>query len=107
MRLELLPLLRILTPRLVSSTLLQMPELLRALPRHRQGKELVGPKPDYGRITSWSAHPRRLEGRAVEDVNHLQLPDEPHVPVDQRPCVPRACVALEMASNGLKMNKND
>jgi len=42
--------------------------------------------PDYGQLNSWSAHPARLPGRAVEDANHLALLDEEVPPVSARPC---------------------
>lgn len=86
LRVDLIPLLRILRPRLLSSTLMQMPSILAAIPKHSQARETQERPPDYSKLESWSAHPQRLPGRAVEDVNHLKLPDETIVPPKLRPC---------------------
>eukprot|EP00435_Cladocopium_sp_Y103_P032372 s760_g8.t1 len=86
LRVDLIPLLRILRPRLLSSTLMQMPSILAAIPKHSQAREIQERPPDYSNLEAWSAHPQRLPGRAVEDVNHLKLPDETIVPPKLRPC---------------------
>eukprot|EP00434_Breviolum_minutum_P012807 symbB.v1.2.011288.t1/scaffold754.1/size165080/2 len=87
LRLDLLPLLRLLRPRLLSSTLVQLPSLMTTIPKHSQAREPQELAPNYANMEAWSAHPARMPGRAVEDVNHLKFPDEANVvPPKLRPC---------------------
>jgi len=87
LRLDLLPLLRLLRPRLLSSTLVQLPSLMTTIPKHSQAREPQELAPNYANVEAWSAHPARMPGRAVEDVNHLKFPDEANVvPPKLRPC---------------------
>ncbi|CAJ1358579.1 unnamed protein product [Effrenium voratum] len=85
-RMGLWPMLRMVTPRLLSSTLVQLPHLFRLLPAHRHDHEPLEAAPSYRSLEAWSAHPRRLPGRAVEDANLLQLPGDSLPPALARPC---------------------
>lgn len=55
-------------------------------PLHSWEAEKQGAAPDYTKLESWSAHPTRAPGRAIEDANNLALPGQALIAPADRPC---------------------
>eukprot|EP00747_Dinoflagellata_sp_TGD_P109325 gnl/TRDRNA2_/TRDRNA2_170640_c0_seq2.p1 gnl/TRDRNA2_/TRDRNA2_170640_c0~~gnl/TRDRNA2_/TRDRNA2_170640_c0_seq2.p1 ORF type:complete len:471 (-),score=41.94 gnl/TRDRNA2_/TRDRNA2_170640_c0_seq2:214-1626(-) len=70
-----------------SAPISRLLEILKVIPMDDFSEAASPASFDYEKLESWSAHPARKRGRALEDANHLFLPGDEaaSVPVETRP----------------------